>query len=120
MNPVMARMVALTTAVLLAGTLAAVYITSHPGASGTTVRAEFDDVYPLLPGMHVRVDGAIAGSVGEIVITDQGTALVSLELFEGTAHRAPTRPPRSASRTSPATATWRSIRATIPSRSATR
>jgi phospholipid/cholesterol/gamma-HCH transport system substrate-binding protein len=84
-NDLMARLVAITTAVLLAGTFAAVYISSHPGASGTTVQAEFDDVYPLLPGMHVRVDGAIAGSVGDIEITDQGTALVSLELFEGTA-----------------------------------
>ena len=35
--------------------------------------------------MHVRVDGAIAGSVGEIEITDEGTALVSMELYEGTA-----------------------------------
>jgi virulence factor Mce-like protein len=83
-NPLMARLVAVTTAVLLAGTLVAVYVSSHPGASGTTAKAEFDDVYPLLPGMHVRVDGAIAGSVGEIEITDRGTALVSLELFEGT------------------------------------
>ncbi len=85
MNELMARLVAITTAVLLAGTIAAVYISSHPGASGTSVKAEFDDVYPLLPGMHVRVDGAIAGSVGDIEITDQGTALVSLELFDGTA-----------------------------------
>jgi phospholipid/cholesterol/gamma-HCH transport system substrate-binding protein len=84
-NELMARLVAITTAVLLAGTLAAVYITSHPGASGTSVKAEFDDVYPLLPGMHVRIDGAIAGSVGDIDISDHGTALVSLELFEGTA-----------------------------------
>ncbi len=85
MNELMARLVAITTAVLLAGTIAAVYISSHPGATGTSVKAEFDDVYPLLPGMHVRVDGAIAGSVGDIEITDQGTALVSLELFDGTA-----------------------------------
>ncbi len=85
MNDLMARLVAITTAVLLVGTLAAVYISSHSGGSGATVKAEFDDVYPLLPGMHVRVDGAIAGSVGDIEITDQGTALVSLELFEGTA-----------------------------------
>jgi FAD/FMN-containing dehydrogenase len=46
-NDLMARLVAITTAVLLAG--------------------------------------AIAGSVGDIEITDEGTALVSLELFEGTA-----------------------------------
>ena len=56
MNDLMARLVAITTAVLLAGAIAALYITSHPGASGTSVKAEFDDVYPLLPGMHVRVN----------------------------------------------------------------
>jgi virulence factor Mce-like protein len=83
-NETLAKMVAVATAVLLVATLVAVWITSHPGASGTTVRAEFDDVYPLLPGMHVRVDGGIAGSVGEIEITDEGTALVSMELFDGT------------------------------------
>ncbi len=53
------------------------------GVSGTTVKAEFDDVYPLLPGMHVRVDGAIAGSVGDIEITDEGTALVTMQLVRG-------------------------------------
>jgi phospholipid/cholesterol/gamma-HCH transport system substrate-binding protein len=83
-NELMAKLVAVATAALLAATLAAVWITSHPGASGTTVRAEFDDVYPLLPGMYVRVDGAIAGSVGAIEISDDGTAIVSMELFDGT------------------------------------
>ena len=78
-------------------------------ATASTVQAEFDDVYPLLPGMHVRVDGAIAGSVDTIEITDQGTALVTLEPLGGhRRRRAPTPPPRSASRTSPATATSRS------------
>jgi phospholipid/cholesterol/gamma-HCH transport system substrate-binding protein len=84
MTAVMARLVAVFTALLLVAALAALYITSHPGVSSTQVKAEFADVYPLLPGMHVRVDGAIAGSVGDIDITDQGTALVTLELFEGT------------------------------------
>jgi phospholipid/cholesterol/gamma-HCH transport system substrate-binding protein len=81
----MARIVAVFTALLLAATLVTVWVTSHPSASGTEVRAEFDDVYPLLPGMHVRIDGAIAGSVGDIQITDHGTALVFMELSEGTA-----------------------------------
>ena len=41
---------------------AAVCVTSHPAAdAGPRCKAEFEDVYPLLPGMHVRVDGAIAG-----------------------------------------------------------
>lgn len=80
----MARIVAAFTALLLVATLATVWVTSHPSASGTEVRAEFEDVYPLLPGMHVRIDGAIAGSVGDIEVTGQGTALVSMELTEGT------------------------------------
>ena len=80
----MARIVAVFSALLLVATLVTVWVTSHPSASGTEVRAEFDDVYPLLPGMHVRIDGAIAGSVGDIEITDQGTALVSMQLTEGT------------------------------------
>ena len=75
MTDLMARLVAVFTALLLAATLVTVWVTSHPSASGTEVRAEFDDVYPLLPGMHVRIDGAIAGSVGDIQITDHGTAL---------------------------------------------
>ncbi len=85
MTDLMARLVAVFSALLLVAVLATVWITSHPSVSGTTARAEFDDVYPLLPGMHVRIDGAIAGSVGDIEITDRGTALVAMELNEGTA-----------------------------------
>ena len=85
------------------------------------MRAEFEDVYPLLPGMHVRVDGAIAGSVGEIEITDEGTALVTMELFEGTDAAARRRDRRDP----PAGHHRRQLRrararATTPSRSATR
>jgi virulence factor Mce-like protein len=82
---VIARLTAVTCAGLLVGVLAALWITSNPGTSGASLRAEFDDVYPLLPGMHVRVDGAIAGSVGEIEVTDDGQALVTIHLNEGTA-----------------------------------
>jgi virulence factor Mce-like protein len=84
MTDVMARITAVFIGFLLLAAVATLWITSHPGVRGTEVRAEFDDVYPLLPGMHVRVDGAIAGSVGEIEVTDRGTALVSLQLNEGT------------------------------------
>jgi virulence factor Mce-like protein len=85
MNDVMARMVAAFTALLILALFAATLITSNPGVTGTTVKAEFDDVYPLLPGMHVRVDGAIAGSVGEIEVSDDGQAVVTMNLHDGTA-----------------------------------
>jgi virulence factor Mce-like protein len=84
-SDVLAKLVAATTAFLLVVALGALWLTSHSGGSGATVTAEFDDVYPLLPGMYVRVDGAIAGTVGDIEISDAGTAMVDLELFEGTA-----------------------------------
>jgi virulence factor Mce-like protein len=84
MMDVMARITAVFIGLLLLAAVATLWITSHPGVRGTEVNAEFDDVYPLLPGMHVRVDGAIAGSVGAIEVTDRGTALVTLQLNEGT------------------------------------
>ena len=84
MSDVMARMVAVFTTILLIALFAATLITSNPGVTGTSVKAEFDDVYPLLPGMHVRVDGAIAGSVGEIEVSDDGQAVVTMNLHDGT------------------------------------
>jgi phospholipid/cholesterol/gamma-HCH transport system substrate-binding protein len=83
-NPVLARLVAVASAVLLAGSLLALYVTSRPGAGETAVRAEFRDVFPLLPGMHVRISGAVAGSVETVELTDRGTALVTMSLHEGT------------------------------------
>src|ERR671920_691066 len=80
----MARLVAAFTAVLIVALFAVVVITSNPSVSGTSVKAEFDDVYPLLPGMHVRVDGAIAGSVNDIEVSDDGEAVVTMTLNEGT------------------------------------
>jgi virulence factor Mce-like protein len=84
MTDVMARLTAVFIAFLLVAAVATLWITSHPGVTGTEVKAEFDDVYPLLPGMNVRVDGAIAGTVGDIELTDRGTAMVTLQLSQGT------------------------------------
>jgi phospholipid/cholesterol/gamma-HCH transport system substrate-binding protein len=80
----MARLVAATCAFLLVSVLAIVYVTSNPGISGTQVKAEFEDTFPLLPGMHVRVYGAVAGSVDDVELTEDGTALVTMQLHEGT------------------------------------
>ena len=84
MNDTVAKMTAAFSAFLLAASLIILYVTSNPGVAGTEVRAEFDDVYPLLPGMHVRVDGAVAGSVGEIEVADDGKVLVDMTLNAGT------------------------------------
>lgn len=84
MNPAMARLVAVFSALLLLAAVAALWLTSKPATGAATVSAEFDDVYPLLPGMHVRVDGAIAGEVAAIEVADDGNAIVTMDLFEGT------------------------------------
>lgn len=84
----MARLTAVTVAVLMAVVFAVVYVTSNPGLSGTSVEAEFEDAFPLLEGMNVRIDGAIAGTVRTIEVNERGNADVVLQLNEGT------RPPR--------------------------
>jgi virulence factor Mce-like protein len=84
MSDAMARLVAVFSALLLVLAVGALWWTSQPKGGGATVRAEFDDVYPLLPGMHVRVDGAIAGQVNSIDVADDGEAIVTMELFGGT------------------------------------
>jgi virulence factor Mce-like protein len=84
MSDLMAKLSAVASAALLVIGLLALWVSSKPGASGATVRAQFEDVYPLLPGMHVRVDGAIAGAVAEIEVSDDGQAVVTMRLHEGT------------------------------------
>lgn len=80
MPDLLARGMAAMVAGLLAVAVAALVITSQPPAGSQVVNAEFDDAYPLIEGMHVRVDGAIAGSVGDIEVNDRGNAVVSLTL----------------------------------------
>ncbi len=85
MTPLMARLSAITYAVLLVIVLGVLYVTSHPDlAARAEVRAEFQDVYPLLTGMNVREWGAPAGTVSEIDLTDDGTVMVTMQLNEGT------------------------------------
>ena len=103
------------TAAIVAGLLVVVIgilvVTSRPPAGANEVVAEFDDAFPLIEGMYVRVDGAIAGSVGPIEVNDQGNAEVTLLLDESIEEPMARRPRRrSASRTRPATATSRSSR----------
>ena len=76
----LARRMAVVVAALLVGVLGVLYVTSRPAVGGQQVVAEFRDAFPLIEGMHVRVDGAIAGSVAKIEVTDQGLASVTLAL----------------------------------------
>ncbi len=85
MSPVMARLSAIACAVLLVIAVGVLYVTSHPNlAARTQVRAEFQDVYPLLTGMNVREWGAPAGTVSSIDLTERGTVMVTMDLNAGT------------------------------------
>jgi virulence factor Mce-like protein len=89
-NDTLARLSALAYAFILVVAVGALYVTSQPGLrGGAEVKAEFQDVYPLLTGMNVREWGAPAGSVADIELTDHGTVLVTMQMNEGTT------PPRS-------------------------
>ena len=81
----MARLSAVTYACILVVAVGVLYVTSQPGLrGGTEVKAEFQDVYPLLTGMNVREWGAPAGTVSGIDLTDRGTVMVTMQLNAGT------------------------------------
>jgi ABC-type transporter Mla subunit MlaD len=90
-SDLIARATAVATVFLAAAAVVALYVTSRPDVlrGGSEVTAVFEDAYPLLEGMHVRVDGAVAGTVREIELGDDGNAHITMQLFEGTS------PPRS-------------------------
>jgi virulence factor Mce-like protein len=72
--------------VLLAALAALVYyavaaITKTP--SGLEVRALFTDAHGLVDGNDVRIDGAPAGRVDSITLSDGGAALVTMRLNDG-------------------------------------
>jgi ABC-type transporter Mla subunit MlaD len=80
MPDVVAKTMAFICGALLVATCAVLYVTSRPQAGANEVVAEFQDAFPILEGMYVRVDGAIAGSVGPVEVTDNGLAEVTLIL----------------------------------------
>ncbi len=85
MSNVIARLSAIACAVLLVMAVGVLYVTSRPELAGRTeVKAEFNDVYPLLTGMDVREWGAPAGTVSGIDLTDNGTVMVTMVLNAGT------------------------------------
>lgn len=81
---VMARLSALTLAGVLVLSLAG-YAVLHYGllSRGSEYQAEFADAWPLVPGMDVRVSGAVVGAVRGVQLTDHGTALVTFQLRPG-------------------------------------
>jgi len=60
-----------------------VALVSPGGGGGYVLKAEFTNARGLVVGNDVRVNGAPAGSVKDIELTDRGTALVTLELHDG-------------------------------------
>jgi len=82
MPDVVAKTMAVITGVLLVFVVAVLYVTSRPPSGTQEVIAEFRNAFPLIEGMHVRVDGAIAGSAGKIEVTDEGLASVTLLIEE--------------------------------------
>ncbi|MEA2348883.1 MAG: phospholipid/cholesterol/gamma-HCH transport system substrate-binding protein [Thermoleophilaceae bacterium] len=71
---------AVIVALLLFATLAILIVTAQPPPAGDQVVAEFRNAFPLIQGMHVRVGGAIAGSVGKIEVNEEGLAAVTLNI----------------------------------------
>lgn len=88
MNPRIARWAGWTMVLSLVFALGLLYVlssgkllVSQRGAlGGSLVKAEFKNAWPLVPGMTVRVSGAVAGTVESVDLTDQGTADVGLRL----------------------------------------
>jgi virulence factor Mce-like protein len=54
-----------------------------PAPSGVVVRAEFQDVDQLVKGHDVRIHGTKVGSVAKTALTDHGTVLVTMALYDG-------------------------------------
>lgn len=62
---------------------AGIWLLASARDPSTTITAEFSNARGLLPDNDVRIDGAIAGSVRKIELTDRGTALVTLDMHDG-------------------------------------
>jgi len=72
---------------LAGGLLLAIALTlgACGAGDGPRIQAEFTSASGLLEGNEVRIQGAPAGSVERIKLTDRNTALVTLHLKDGTA-----------------------------------
>jgi len=70
-------------ALAMAATAGGVWLLTSAHDSKTTITAEFSNARGVLPNNDVRIDGAVAGSVRKLELTDRGTALVTLDLHDG-------------------------------------
>jgi virulence factor Mce-like protein len=59
------------------------YLTPKWKAGGIKVTAEFRDVRPLNEGSFVKVNGARAGKVARLELTDRGTVMATLRINDG-------------------------------------
>jgi len=82
MPDLLAKGTAAAVAALLVLSVGFLVYSSQPKAGAKEVKAEFDSAFPLVEGMHVRVDGAIAGSAASIEVNDQGNAVVTMTLHD--------------------------------------
>ena len=81
---VAARLSALLLTAILAASVVG-YAALHFGwfDQGAEYQAIFQDAWPLVPGMDVRVSGAVVGSVRDVQLTNSGTARVTFQLRPG-------------------------------------
>lgn len=68
---------------LVVAVVVTVVIVAGGSDDGLTVKAEFRNVRGLLKNNEVRVNGAPAGKVTNVELTDRGTAMVTMALEEG-------------------------------------
>ena len=70
-------------AVVLLAAAFALHAVASGGSSGSTFEAVFQDARGLVKGNDVRVDGAPAGTVEDMNLGDDGTAVVTMQLDDG-------------------------------------
>jgi phospholipid/cholesterol/gamma-HCH transport system substrate-binding protein len=71
---------ALAIAALVGAAVVLAVVLLNPGAKSYTVTARFQDAGQLVPGGLVQVAGATVGEVGDIELTDDGQADITLKL----------------------------------------
>lgn len=81
--PVIVARLIVPLAAMAAAVWAAVALASATGGDDRVVVAEFTSARGLVEGNDVRIDGAPAGTVSELDLSENGTALVTMRLHDG-------------------------------------
>ncbi|MBJ7457511.1 MAG: MCE family protein [Thermoleophilia bacterium] len=82
MNAGLVRMSVFAIVALISFAAVVLVVTSSKEVGGTEVRAEFEDGWPLLEGMSVRMSGGVVGKVNRLELSDEGRAVVTIDLDE--------------------------------------